>query len=54
MKIDNARRKFIRFLGILPLALNFKVYGAQRQRALVGQDYVLVNWWILKQSDLVD
>ena len=52
--VKNTRRQIITLLGLLPFAGGYLFSSASLAEHALGNDYILVNGWILKKSDLTD
>jgi len=52
--VKNTRRQIITLLGLLPFAGGYLFASASLAEHELGNDYILVNGWILKKSDLTD
>lgn len=52
--MKNTRRQFLKLLGLLPFTGGYAFSRTSFVEQRLGDDYVLVNGWILKRSDLTD
>ena len=52
--MKNSRRRVIKCLSLLPFMGVLGMRGTPLARKQLNEDYVLVNGWILKRSDLVE
>jgi hypothetical protein len=49
-----SRRRVIKYLSLLPFMGVLETRGTSLARKQLNENYVMVNGWILKRSDLVE